>query len=85
MTDITQRDIESLRTTLDRLDKTIERFQEQTATTYARKDVMEPRLAAVEKDVEQIQGWSTWAVRIVLGAIIVALLGLVLAQGGGLP
>lgn len=85
MTDITQRDLEALRTTLDKLDRTIETFQSHVDLTYVRKDVIEPRLRDLEKDVATHQEWFTWGVRLVLGVVILALLGAVLVQGGGLP
>lgn len=84
MSEITQRDIESLRTTLDKLDNTIAQLADKIETTYVRKDVLEPRLADIEKDVAAHQEWFTWAVRIVLAAIFLAMLGAVLAQNGGI-
>ena len=85
MTEITQRDLEALRTTLDRLDRTIEVFQAKVESTFVRQDVLEPRLRDLEKDVEQHQEWFTWGVRLILGIVILALLGAVLVQGGGVP
>lgn len=82
MTEITQRDLEALRTTLDKLDRTVSALPDKMADTYARKDVVEPRFRAVEEDVAKVQDWMTWAQRLVLGLVFVALLGAVLVQGG---
>lgn len=83
MTDITQRDLEALRTTLDKLDRTVSSLPDKMAETYARKDVVEPRFRVIEEDVSKVQDWMTWAQRLVLGLVFVALLGAVLVQGGG--
>lgn len=85
MTDITQRDLEALRTTLDRLDRTLDTFQAKVEATFVRQDVLEPRLKDLEKDVATHQEWFTWGMRLVLGIVILALLGAVLVQGGGHP
>lgn len=56
MTDspLTQRDVESLRTTLDKLDRTLERFQREAAENYVRKDVLAPMLDAIRADVDDV-------------------------------
>lgn len=81
--EITQRDLEALRTTLDKLDRTIETFQGHVDATYVRKDVLEPRIRDLEKDIAAHQEWFTWAVRIILAVVILALLGAVIVQGKG--
>jgi hypothetical protein len=91
---ITQRDLEALRTTMDKLDRTLETFRSEmsrtldtlrleSAAVYARKDVIDPRLQDIQGDLDEVKGWITWAQRIVLGAVLLALLGAVLVQGGG--
>jgi hypothetical protein len=96
MTDITQRDLETLRTTVDKLDRTLEVFRSdmartlevfrsELANTYARKDVLDPRLKDLQADVDEVKGWITWAQRIVLAAVMLAMLGAVLVQQGGAP
>lgn len=76
---ITQRDIEALRTTLDKLDRTVDNLPDKIAETYARKDVLEPRLKGIETVLGKHDDWLTWALRIVVGAVILSLLGLVIA------
>lgn len=44
--------------------------------TFARKDVYEPRVASLEKTRE-------WAGYLIVGAVILAVLGLILTGGGG--
>lgn len=80
---ITQRDLEALRVTLDKLDRTVTELPDKMADTYARKDVVEPRFRVLETDLAKVQDWMTWAQRLVLGLVIVALLGAVLVQGNG--
>lgn len=95
-TEITQRDLEALRTTVDKLDRTLEvfrgdmartleMFRAELASTYARKDVMDPRIRDLQTDVDEVKGWITWAQRIVLACVMLAMLGAVLVQNGGPP
>ena len=79
---LTQRDVQSLRETLDKLDRTIENLRKEMASTYVRQDVYERDLANIREDVKQHGDWLTWAQRIVIGAVLLALLGLVVYQGG---
>jgi tetrahydromethanopterin S-methyltransferase subunit B len=79
---LTQRDVQSLRETLDKLDRTIENLRKEMASTYVRQDVYERDLANIREDVKQHSDWLTWAQRIVIGAVLLALLGLVVYQGG---
>lgn len=46
---LTQRDVESLRTTIDQLVRVVEALPDKIADTYVRKDVLGPRLDAIEK------------------------------------
>ena len=84
MTDapMTQRDVEALRTTLDKLDRTIDSLRGEISSTYVRKDVIEPTLRDMQKDIDAHSDWLTWAQRIVIGTVFLALLGVVISQGG---
>lgn len=64
-----------LQATVETLDKTVTRLVEKTVSLEAHQ--------ALEKRVEDIEGSVTWVTRIVVGAVILALLGLVIFQGGG--
>lgn len=76
---ITQRDVEALRTTLDKLDTTITKFQEAVEVTYVRKDVNDLELDAIRARIDMHDGWLLWAQRIVIGGVIAALLAVALA------
>lgn len=80
---ITQRDLESLRVTIDKLDRTLDRFRTEFEQIYVRKDVLEPRLKELETSQEEARQRWEWAIRIVLAVVIVALLSLVIVQPGG--
>lgn len=53
----------------DRLDKISDELHERFVT--------ESDLALVRVSVGQLQEWQTWAMRIILGAVLIALVGLV--------
>jgi hypothetical protein len=78
----THREVEQLNQSLRDLNTTIRELQREFAVTYARKDVIEPRVAEIEKDVAKQSGYWDWLVRLVVGAVVVALLGLVITNGG---
>jgi hypothetical protein len=83
---LTQRDVEALRTTLDKLDRTIEYFRDFVESTYVRKDVIDPKLADMRKDIDAHSDWLTWVQRIVIGALLLAAVGAVIysgTKGGG--
>ena len=81
---LTQRDVQGLRESLEKLDRTMSVLQERMEATYVRKDVLDPALRALQEDVTEVREWQTWALRIVVGAVLLALLGAVLAQGASL-
>lgn len=76
-----QADLHVLRLSVDRLERTVQHLQQSLDTVYARKDVLDPRIAEVEKDVASLQDWKDWAIRIVLGLVISGLVVLLIAQG----
>lgn len=82
---LTQRDVESLRTTMDKLDRTLDKMRTDMEHTYVRKDVLEPRMRGIEEDVQDIKGWLLWAQRLILGALFLAILATVITTSGGLP
>ena len=53
-------------------------WQEQldNAKETARRDIRE-----VRSDVDELKAWQTWAMRIVLAAVIIAVLGIVVSSG----
>lgn len=92
--EITQRELlrylrESIDATRD-LRKAVDDLRSEIASTYVRKDVwLEARKndadagLALQHQVNTLVSLRDWAVKIVVGAVIVALLGLVLYTNGG--
>lgn len=76
-----QADLLTLRLSVDNLARTVAHLQEALDSHYARKDVVDPRIAEVEKDVAALMDWKDWAIRIVLGLVIAGLVTLLIAQG----
>jgi outer membrane murein-binding lipoprotein Lpp len=79
---ITDLKIDTLTKSVEKLTATIDRLDERMAETYARKDVIVPRIEAVESRQDRHASYWDWLIKLVVGAVILALLGLVLAQGG---
>lgn len=74
--DATLREIVTrLQVVVETLDRTVTRLVDKTVTLEAHQ--------ALERRVTGLEGAMTWAVRLVIGAVILALLGLVITQGGG--
>ncbi|MCL2542750.1 MAG: hypothetical protein FWE71_09890 [Nocardioidaceae bacterium] len=55
----------------------------EIADVYARKDVIEPRLDNLEADIKKHGDYWDWLVKLVCGAVILALLSVVIVQSGG--
>lgn len=66
-----------LNTTLRDLIQAVSDLRADIAATYVRKDVLEPELALIRKDVESHSSWLLWAQRAVIGVVLFALLALV--------
>jgi outer membrane murein-binding lipoprotein Lpp len=79
---LTDHKIDTLTKSVEKLTATIEHLDERMAETYARKDVIVPRIEAVENRQDRHASYWDWLIKLVLGAVILALLGLVLTQGG---
>lgn len=84
MTDdpITRREADALTQALNRLASGVDELRKDMDKTYVRKDVLDPQLNEIRGDIDRHADWLTWAQRIVIGAVVLALLGLVLYQGG---
>lgn len=70
---MSQRDLERA---IERLEQAADRMDE----TYARRD----RVERLEKDLESLEGWRDWAVKIVLALVIAAMFAALVAQKAGL-
>lgn len=53
------------------------------AETYVRKDVYLVEQRTQDKEIEGLNSIKDWAIRIILGVVLVAMLGLVVTQTGG--
>lgn len=79
----TSREYEALTTSIRDLTTTIKDLRVEMSSTYVRKDVIEPQLAEIRSDIASHSDWLLWAQRIIIGAVVVALLALVIVQRGG--
>lgn len=75
-----QADLLTLRLTMQRLERAVDHLTATMDSTYARKDVVDPRFQELEKDVQSLLDWKDWAIRIVLGLVIAGLVTMLLAQ-----
>lgn len=85
---ITHRDVAYLANAIEGLTSVVNQMRVDNAQTFVRKDVLDPKLSAladqidgVRADVQAANDWLKWTGRIVLGAVILAVVGLVLKGG----
>lgn len=83
MTDLPSRDVDRLENAMRDLVSTLNAFRGEIDATFVRKDVIGPQLSGMRKDIDSHSEIFTWLGRIVIGAVVLALLGLVIAQTGG--
>lgn len=75
-------DTEMLHRAIVELTVAVKELKAYAETTYVRKDVLDPTLAAMRDDIKEHSEWITWATRIVLALVIVAVVGTVIVTGG---
>lgn len=63
------------------LDKKLDRFFDEVKNNYATKTEVEN----LKGDMKKVNDSISWLVKIILGAVVAALLGLVLVKGGMVP
>lgn len=63
------------------LDKKLDRFFDEVKNNYATKSEVEN----IKGDVKKVNENIGWLVKTILGAVVVALLGVVLVKGGMVP
>jgi SUMO ligase MMS21 Smc5/6 complex component len=78
-----RRDLERLSRVVETLTSTIEKNLERIERIYVRQDVYHAEQRTQDDKIEGLSSMATWAIRIVLGAVIVAVLSLVVTQTGG--
>lgn len=62
----------------DKIDKGFANIHEEMGNNYVRKSEYEIQKEQTEKEIEKIRNLENWAVRLVLGAVITALLATIL-------
>lgn len=67
---------------VEKLTRTLEDLPQRVADIYVRKDVYQAEQKAQDREIDGLNSIKDWAIRIVLGAVLLALLGLVLTQTG---
>lgn len=77
------RDFERLSGVVEKLTRTLEDFPQRMAETYVRKDVYLVEQRTQDKEIDGLNSIKDWAIRIILGVVLVAMLGLVVTQTGG--
>ena len=78
--EIHNREVDTLTQSIRELNATMRELRTEIASTYVRKDVLEPRVSQIEKDVARHGSYFDWIVRLILGTITLSLLGLVIVQ-----
>lgn len=63
------------------LNETVKGLRTEMAQTYVRKDVLEPMLEGIKLNVKEHDDWITWVTRIVISAVIIAVIGGVIVTG----
>ncbi len=74
-------DVRLLAYQVAQLDKKLDRFFDEVKNNYASK----ADLKNVKDDVDKLNNNLGWLVKIIIGAVVVALLGLVIVKGGIAP
>ncbi|KNY21639.1 hypothetical protein [Methylobacterium sp. ARG-1] len=63
------------------LDKKLDRFFDEVKANYASKS----DLKNLKDDVDKLNANIGWLVKIIIGVVVVAILGLVIVKGGAVP
>jgi hypothetical protein len=74
----TQREIRALSEAVNSLRKAIDELPGKIDGTYLRKDNAELRFKGIEEDIAKHSDWITWALRLIVGFIVVTGLGAVI-------
>ena len=63
------------------LDRKLDRFFDEVKNNYATKS----ELKGLKEDVDKLNANIGWLVKIIIGAVVIAVLGLVIVKGGIAP
>lgn len=83
LTDLPSRDVQRLETAIRDLTGALDRHRDAIDATFVRKDVLEPQLDSMRETIASHSEIFRWIGRIVVGAVVIALLALVVNQTGG--
>lgn len=72
-------DVRLLQYQVGQLDKKLDCFFDEVKSNYATKG----DLQSVKDDVHDLKSNISWVIKIIVGAVLAALLGLVIIKGGG--
>lgn len=72
-------DVRLLQYQVGQLDKKLDRFFDEVKNNYASKG----DLQGVKDDVHDLKSNISWVIKIIVGAVLAGLLGLVIMKGGG--
>lgn len=70
-------DVRVLAYQVGELDKKLDRFFDEVKANYASKN----ELNGLKEDVNKLKDNLSWVIKLVIGAVVVALLGLVISKG----
>lgn len=79
---VTQRDAARLEAAIRDLTESMNGLASKIEATYVRKDVLEPQIESIVNAIKAHSSYWTWLVRLVVGAVIIGLIGLLIASGG---
>ncbi|MGN8648307.1 hemolysin XhlA family protein [Gracilibacillus sp. HCP3S3_G5_1] len=66
------------------MEKRVEKLEDDMSDVKTRLAVAESNIKDMKEDVTAIKNNTTWILRIIVGAIVMALLGLIIASTGGI-
>lgn len=65
----------------DKLSEEVKELRSDMSKTYVRKDVLDPTLETLKSSVKSHDDWIIWVTRIVVAAVLVAVIGGVVVTG----
>ena len=71
-------DVRVLMFQVGELDKKVDRFFDEVKNNYASKN----ELLALKEDVKSLNNNMSWVIKLIVGAVVIALLGIVVIKGG---
>lgn len=82
---VSPREVGQLTAAVEALAEAVGLLRTDLRENYVRKDVLDPTLAAMQNTIDGHTSWLVWAQRIIIGAVLTALLAYVIYTGGTPP